>query len=204
MPNGSKNLNSFFSKNIFLGSYNNIEDVPKLSLPEFCFLGRSNVGKSSLINAITKNKKLSKTSKTPGRTQSLNLFEINKNLYFFDLPGYGYAKLSKKIRAQLLDLIQYYIDKRANIKRIFILIDCNIGIKNLDIDMLDYIYSNNKNFSIILTKSDKCTLNLIRKQKQSISSLMKNYKKRFDTIIACSSKKNVGIVDIQKHIYNLC
>tara|TARA_Y100000590_G_C15628000_1_gene980104 strand:- start:400 stop:1014 length:615 start_codon:yes stop_codon:yes gene_type:complete len=204
MPNGSKNLNSFFSKNLFLGSYNNIENIPKSILPEFCFLGRSNVGKSSLINAITKNKNLSKTSKTPGRTQSINLFEINKNLYFVDLPGYGYAKLSKKIRIDLFNLIKSYIYKRIDINKVFILIDCNIGIKNSDIDMLDYICSNDKSFSIILTKIDKCTINFINEQKKSISSLMNNYKKKFDKIIPCSSKKNEGILDIQKYIYNLC
>ena len=96
--------NLFFSKNIFLGSFKEIRNISNQHLPECCFVGRSNVGKSSIINAITKSKKLAKTSKTPGRTQSINIYEINKKLKFIDLPGYGYAKLSMSIRDHLTNL----------------------------------------------------------------------------------------------------
>ena len=97
MPNGNRSLNLFFSQNNFLGSFNDIHNIPNNNFPECCFIGRSNVGKSSIINAITKTKKLAKISKTPGRTQSVNLFEINKTINIVDLPGYGYAKVSKNI-----------------------------------------------------------------------------------------------------------
>ena len=106
MPNGNRSLNLFFSKNNFLGSFNDIYKIPNADLPECCFVGRSNVGKSSIINAITKTKKLAKISKTPGRTQSVNLFEINKTVNIVDLPGYGYAKVSKNTREQLSNLIR--------------------------------------------------------------------------------------------------
>ena len=110
MTNGNRYLNLFFSKNTFFGSFNEVKKMPSSQLPEFCFIGRSNVGKSSIINAITKSKKLARISKTPGRTQSINLFEINKRLFLVDLPGYGYAKLSMIIREQLSILIQSYLD----------------------------------------------------------------------------------------------
>ena len=102
MTNGSRSLNIFFSNNRFIGSFNETKNIPNNHLPECCFIGRSNVGKSSIINAITKSKKLAKTSKTPGRTQTLNFFQINKSLNIIDLPGYGYAKVSKKLQEQLL------------------------------------------------------------------------------------------------------
>ena len=203
MPNGNKNLNLFFSKSIFIGSFKDINDIPKIFLPEFCFIGRSNVGKSSIINSILKSKNLSKTSKTPGRTQSINYFKINNKIYFVDLPGYGYAKLSKNLRKELLELIKSYICNRSEITRIFLLIDSNVGLKDSDIDMIDFVDSYNKNFSIILTKVDKCSSIFLNKQKFSISSFMKNYENNFDKIVETSSKKNIGILDLQKYIYAL-
>ena len=121
MPNGNRSLNLFFSKNNFLGSFNDIYKIPNADLPECCFVGRSNVGKSSIINAITKTKKLAKISKTPGRTQSVNLFEINRIVNIADLPGYGYAKVSKNTRDQLSYLVESYISNRANLIKIYIL-----------------------------------------------------------------------------------
>ena len=203
MPNGNRSLNLFFSKNNFLGSFNDIYKIPNADLPECCFVGRSNVGKSSIINAITKTKKLAKISKTPGRTQSANLFEINKTVNIIDLPGYGYAKVSKNIRDQLSDLIEFYITNRENLAKVFVLIDCKVGIKSSDIDFFDLITSSNKNFSIVLTKTDKCTIKFIQSQMGSILTLMQNYKKNFMDIFASSSKKNNGILDIQKDIFNL-
>ena len=203
MSNGSRSLNLFFSQNNFLGSFNDIYKIPNADLPECCFVGRSNVGKSSIINAITKTKKLAKISKTPGRTQSVNLFEINRIVNIVDLPGYGYAKVSKNTRDQLSNLMESYIANRDNLVKIFILIDCKVGIKNSDIDIFDFVSSSNKNFSIVLTKIDKCSADFISQQMGSIVTLMKNYKKNFMNIFASSSKKNNGILDIQKDIYNL-
>ena len=203
MPNGNRSLNLFFSKNNFLGSFNDIYKIPNADLPECCFVGRSNVGKSSIINAITKTKKLAKISKTPGRTQSANLFEINNAINIVDLPGYGYAKVSKNIRDQLSDLIESYITNRENLAKVFVLIDCKVGIKSSDIDFFDLITSSNKNFSIVLTKTDKCSIKFIQSQMASIFTLMKNYQKNFIKIYASSSKNNNGILDIQKDIFNL-
>ncbi len=203
MTDASRFLNIFFSKNNFIGSFNEVQNIPNKHLPECCFLGRSNVGKSSIINAITKSKKLAKTSKTPGRTQAVNLFEINKKINIVDLPGYGYAKISINIRDQLQHLTKSYLTQRNNLKKIFILIDCKLGIKNLDIYNFDFIANSNKLFSIILTKIDKNSKNFINEQKNSLFSLMKNYPNNFSNIYVSSSNKNIGILDIQKDIYNL-
>ena len=120
MANSNKNLNSFFNTNKFLGSYNSYQDIPFSEVrKECCFIGRSNVGKSSLLNAITKTKKLAKTSKTPGRTQSINIFEINKKINIVDLPGYGFAKVSKVTREKLIILIEDYVEHREKLDHIF-------------------------------------------------------------------------------------
>jgi len=203
MPNASKPLNLFFSKNNFIGSFTSLEQVPNHEFPECCFIGRSNVGKSSIINAITKSKKLAKTSKTPGRTQHINLFSINSKLNIVDLPGYGYAKISKMKREELAKLIEDYLVNRMNLEEVFVLIDCKVGIKDSDIDILDIISEANKKFSIILTKIDKCATNFVDRQNISLLSLLKNYKSKFNKIFSSSSSKNIGIIDIQKEIFNL-
>ena len=204
MASSNKNLNNFFLANKFLGSYESTVSIPELIVKkECCFIGRSNVGKSSLINAITKTKKLAKTSKTPGRTQSINIFEINNKINLVDLPGYGFAKVSKIKRENLMLLIEDYIKKRNNLSHIYLLIDSKVGLKNSDIDMIDYINYCKKIFSIILTKIDKVSKNHINLQNKSVISLMKNYKKTFKNIYFSETKKNNGIIDIQKSIYKL-
>ena len=204
MASSNKNLNNFFLANKFLGSYESTASIPELIVKkECCFIGRSNVGKSSLINAITKTKKLAKTSKTPGRTQSINIFEINNKINLVDLPGYGFAKVSKIKRENLMLLIEDYIKKRNNLSHIYLLIDSKVGLKNSDIDMIDYINYCKKIFSIILTKIDKVSKNHINLQNKSVISLMKNYKKTFKNIYFSETKKNNGIIDIQKSIYKL-
>ena len=153
MPSASRSLNLFFSRNHFKGSFNSFNEVPNEHLPECCFIGRSNVGKSSIINAVTKSKKLAKTSKTPGRTQNINSFLINDKINIIDLPGYGYAKVSKAKREELYNLIESYLINRENLKQIFVLVDCKVGIKDSDIDILDIISENNKQFLYHLDKN---------------------------------------------------
>ena len=151
MANTNKNLNNFFIANKFLGSFNSYKDIPYSEIKEeCCFIGRSNVGKSSLLNAITKTKKLAKTSKTPGRTQSINVFEISNKINMIDLPGYGFAKVSKVMRENLMTLIEDYIEYREKLKHVFLLIDAKVGIKNSDIDMLDFLNSCSKLLLLVL------------------------------------------------------
>ena len=204
MANINKNLNNFFSTNKFLGSFNSYEDIPYSEIKkEYCFIGRSNVGKSSLLNSVTKTKKLAKTSKTPGRTQSINIFVINNKINMVDLPGYGFAKVSKVMREKLIILIEDYVQNREKLNHVFLLIDAKVGIKSSDIDMLDFLNDCSKEFSIILTKIDKISFNQTNVQKNSIISLMKNYKKTFINIYLSETKKNNGINEIQKTIYKL-
>lgn len=203
MTEGNRFLNLFFSKNTFLGSFNEIQKLPNIKLPECCFIGRSNVGKSSLINAITKSKRLARVSKTPGRTQSVNFYEINKKLNIVDLPGYGYGKFSNNIRNELNYLIKNYLEKRRALRKIYLLVDCKVGIKKLDIDTIDFILKINKSVDIILTKIDKCSNSFVFKQKKSIESLLYNYQKTIMSPIITSSKHNDGIIDVQKEIFKL-
>ena len=204
MAKSNKDLNSFFSSNKFLGSFNSYQDIPYSKIKkECCFIGRSNVGKSSLLNAITKTKKLAKTSKTPGRTQSINVFEVNNKINMIDLPGYGFAKVSKVMREKLIELIENYIEYRKELDHVFLLIDSKVGIKNSDIDMLDFLNNCSRNFSVILTKIDKISFNQTNFQKNSIMSLMKNYSKTFKDIYLSETKKNNGIIEIQKTICGL-
>ena len=203
MSDGSRSLNLFFSKNKFFGSFNSYDQTPENHLPECCFIGRSNVGKSSIINSLTKSKKLAKTSKTPGRTQNINLFQVNKKVNIVDLPGYGYAKISKVKRNELILLIESYISNRNNLEQVFVLIDCKVGLKDKDIDIFDRISGSNKKFSIILTKIDKCAISFVKSQSESLISLMHNYKPNFKKIFTTSSNRNMGILDVQKDILNL-
>ena len=203
MSNENKSLNKFFNVNKFVGSFQSYKDIKINNLNECCFVGRSNVGKSSIINAITKTKNLAKTSKTPGRTQSLNIFLINDKINLVDLPGYGYAKISKVMRDNLSILIQEYIENQLNLIHTYVLIDAKVGIKNSDIDMLDLLSNSNRMFSIIFTKVDKCSKSYLSDLEKSIKSLMKSYKKFFNGFFFTSTKKFQGIIDIQKDIYTL-
>ena len=204
MSSGKRSLNKFFTANQFIGSFKDVKNIPALNnLFECCFVGRSNVGKSSLINAITKNKKLAKTSKTPGRTQAINIFSIKEDINIVDLPGYGYANVSKLLREQLSFLIETYIKDRENLSHIFLLVDAKVGIKNSDIDMLDLINFYQKKISIVFTKIDKCSKSHTDNQNNSILSLMKNYPNIFTQTFFTSIKTNEGIIDVQKEIFRL-
>ena len=204
MASLNKNLNKFFNNNKFVGSFPSYKDIPYLEIKrECCFIGRSNVGKSSLINSITGTKKLAKTSKTPGRTQTINIFVISEKINMIDLPGYGFAKVSKVARENLMTLIEEYIENRDKLDHVFLLIDSKVGVKNSDIDMFDLLGSCSRKFSIILTKIDKVSKSYLDYQKKSILSLMKNYKDSFENIYQSETKKNNGITEIQRSIYGI-
>lgn len=200
---GYKSLNNFFSKNKFLGSYYDFEKIPKFNKPEICFIGRSNVGKSSLINKITKEKNLAKTSKTPGRTQSLNLYLINNKIILGDLPGYGFAKISENLKKQLYKLIKDYIEKRTNLDHIFLLIDSKIGVKKNDLETLSYLKNLRIPTTIIITKIDKCSKKMLADNYKKISLILSNISPKFKTIYSTSSQNNDGIANIQKNIYSI-
>jgi len=132
-----------------------VEQCPKADKPEYAFIGRSNVGKSSLINMLTGRKKLVKVSGNPGKTITINHFLINKNWYLVDLPGYGYAKRSKTERQKWNRMIRGYILKRTNLLTVFLLVDIRHEPQNLDIEFIEWLGMSQIPFSIVFTKEDK-------------------------------------------------
>lgn len=139
----------------FVVSNQEVSKCPKTDLPEYAFIGRSNVGKSSLINMLTNRKKLAKTSSTPGKTQLINHYLINEEWHLVDLPGYGFAKISKSAREKWGELIHKYLMKRKNLRCTFILIDVRIEPQKIDLEFMEWLGINQLPFVIVFTKSDK-------------------------------------------------
>jgi GTP-binding protein len=139
----------------FLMSNTDVAKCPAPDLPEFAFIGRSNVGKSSLINMLVNNKKLAKTSQRPGKTQHINHFLINENWYLVDLPGYGFAQVSKSIKEKFQSLITGYIQERENLYCLFVLIDSRHEPQKIDLEFTTWLGVNQIPFALVFTKSDK-------------------------------------------------
>lgn len=138
----------------FLGSFVSLKQCPPDNLPEYAFIGRSNVGKSSLINMLTGRNGLAKVSNTPGKTQTINHFIINENWYLVDLPGYGYAKVSHAQRRKWEQFIRAYLNKRSNLQCVFLLIDARISPQQNDLDFADWLGEMRIPFVLIFTKID--------------------------------------------------
>ncbi|UYQ92036.1 ribosome biogenesis GTP-binding protein YihA/YsxC [Chitinophaga horti] len=152
------------------------EKCPAPDLPEYAFIGRSNVGKSSLINMLTGREKLAKTSGTPGKTQLINHFLINKQWYIVDLPGYGFAKVSQSQRRQWSQMIENYLRKRTNLVNIFVLIDSRHTPQQIDIDFVNQLGEWQVPFSLVFTKADKSTqLEVSRNIKAFLNKLRENW-----------------------------
>jgi len=139
----------------YMGSFPSVSKCPKHKLPEYAFIGRSNVGKSSLINMLSGRKALAKVSNTPGKTQMLNFFEVDESWYIVDLPGYGYAKLSKKHRDILEKMIQGYLQYRENMSCAFVLIDSNVPPQAIDLEFVNWMGESRIPFVLVFTKLDK-------------------------------------------------
>ncbi len=153
----------------FIKSSKEHEQCPPADKPEFAFIGRSNVGKSSLINMLCGQNDLAKTSSTPGKTQLINHFIINKEWYLVDLPGYGYANVPKDIRKEFEKMIAGYITLRKNLINLFVLIDCRHAPQKIDIEFMEWLGENQIPFSMIFTKADKLT-------KAELKTSVENYK----------------------------
>ena len=145
----------------FVGSFETVKSLPNTHFAEYAFIGRSNVGKSSLINAVV-GAPIARTSNTPGRTQSLNLFNLDDRVMIVDLPGYGYARVSKVDAMRWLNRLEEYLLNRRQLKRLFILIDSRIGARDSDLDLMDFCDVNAIPYQIVYTKKDK----KVREQKQ--------------------------------------
>lgn len=143
----------------FLISVFDLKQLPIPDMPEIAFAGRSNVGKSSLINQLIKRKNLVKTSGKPGKTQSLNFFLLENSLYLVDLPGYGYAKVSKKMQASWQTLITGYLESRENLKCVIVIVDLRHAMKIVDLQLVDWLRSRGVPFLLVYTKADKLSAN---------------------------------------------
>ena len=139
----------------FITSSSDVSQCPPEQIPEYAFIGRSNVGKSSLINMLVERKKLAKTSSTPGKTRLINHFKINHQWFLADLPGYGYAKVSKKDRDTFAKMIEQYATRRTNLVCFFVLVDARHKPQQLDLDFIEWLGDNNLPFVIVFTKVDK-------------------------------------------------
>lgn len=164
---------------VFVKSSSNVKDCPPGDKPEFAFVGRSNVGKSSLLNMITGIKKLAKTSSTPGKTQLINHFLINNKWYLTDLPGYGYARISKKHREGFLEMIHEYLLKRESLYCLFVLLDCRVEPQKIDMDFIEWLGVKGIPFVLCFTKTDKITNN---KLTGSIEKYKKTLLKTWETL----------------------
>lgn len=183
----------------FKKSSSNEKECPNDNLREFAMIGRSNVGKSSLINAVLNKKNIAKTSKKPGKTQLINHYIVDNSFYIVDLPGYGYSKLSKLDSKKILDTSFDYILNRKRLIKIFLLIDIRHDPLSADVDFIHFLIANKKKFNIVFTKADKLKKNNLDTNCINYFNFLKN-KKIDKKFFITSSTKNIGIMDIRKYI----
>ena len=165
---------------------------PKDTKPEYAFIGRSNVGKSSLINMLTRNKKLAKTSSTPGKTLLINHFIINKEWYLVDLPGYGFAKRSKKEIAKLEQMINGYILQREQLVNVFVLVDVRLEAQKIDLEFIEWLGQSSVPFAIVFTKADKLTQNKVAQNVAAYKKVLAETWEELPPIFITSSESRQG------------
>jgi GTP-binding protein len=184
----------------FIKSSPDFSRCPKPDRPEYAFIGRSNVGKSSLINMLTDLKSLAKISSTPGKTQLINHFLINEKWYLVDLPGYGYAKAAKTKRMQWEKVIEKYLLKRTNLMSTFILVDSRLSLQDSDRKVINWFGEKQLHFSIILTKTDKLTTNELASNFAAIKKEISQDWEELPPFILSSSKIGLGKDEILSFI----
>lgn len=187
----------------FVKSASKLSECPESDLPEFALIGRSNVGKSTLINMLTQQKKLAKASVTPGKTQLLNYFLINKARHLVDLPGYGYAKYSKTQRIQWMDTMQDYFMKRPNLQKVFVLVDGSLPPQKIDSEFMEVLQDDNIDFALIITKIDKVNQKDAHKYMEARKAEYNKVLKTIPEMFISSSIKGRGRNEIVSYIEGL-
>ncbi|MBU2948971.1 ribosome biogenesis GTP-binding protein YihA/YsxC [Zobellia uliginosa] len=188
----------------FIISNTDVAKCPKEPLPEYAFIGRSNVGKSSLINSLTERKSLAKTSGRPGKTQLINHFKINENWFLVDLPGYGYARVSKKSKSTFQKYITDYFVKREQLVCAFVLVDIRHEPQKIDLEFMEWLGENNIPFCIIFTKADKLKPKGIEKNVNNyITELLNGVWEEAPQYFITSSSKGYGRDDVLDFIDNI-
>ena len=180
----------------FIKSSTSISQCPAAEKPEFAFIGRSNVGKSSLINMIIQKKELAKTSSKPGKTQYINHFEINGSWYIVDLPGYGWSKVSKEKKASWGAMIEQYLLQRTNLQCLFVLIDARLEPQPIDYEFIRWLGVKDIPFALVFTKSDKLSRNKIASIKSRHLKTLKEQWEELPLIIQTSSTEGTGRDDL--------
>jgi GTP-binding protein len=184
----------------FVKSSQKWQDCPEPTMPEYAFIGRSNVGKSSLINAMMNHKDLAKTSQTPGKTQLINNFLVNESWSLTDLPGYGYAKVSKSLRKDFEKLITNYILNRKNLVNLFVLIDSRHTPQKIDLEFMEWCGENSVPFSIVFTKVDKLKPGAADRNVEIYRNEMLKTWEDLPDIYVTSAEKKLGTDNILKFI----
>lgn len=184
----------------FVISNTDIEKCPQNGLPEYAFIGRSNVGKSSLINMLTNQRNLAMTSQKPGKTQLINHFIINDEWYLVDLPGYGYAQRGKKGRESIQRIIETYILERKQLTNLFVLLDCRHEPQKIDLEFMEWLGENSIPFNIIFTKSDKISRTKLQANIAHYQEKMLEVWEELPTILISSSEKKEGRDEILSQI----
>lgn len=179
-----------------------LDGLPDAELPEIAFAGRSNVGKSSLINALTGRNTLARTSNTPGRTQELNYFNLGDHVYMVDMPGYGYAKVSKDRIAAWTALIFAYLRGRPTLRCVFILVDSRHGIKETDVELMKMLDDAAVSYRIVLTKTDKTRREDLEKLTEKTMAILKKHPAAYPEISYTSSMKGQGIPELRAVVHN--
>ena len=184
----------------YLASADRLDQLPHTTLPEVAFLGRSNIGKSSLINALTGRKALARTSQTPGRTQLLNFFSLGDRLWLVDMPGYGYAAAPKKRQAAWQGLIRAYLRGRPGLRRLCLLIDARHGLKASDRELMALLDGAAVNYQIVLTKADKCGADELASAVRAISAELAKHPAGHPEVLATSALTGTGIAELRASV----
>ena len=187
----------------FVMSNSEVEKCPKSRLPEYAFIGRSNVGKSSLINMLTSRKSLAKTSGRPGKTQLINHFLINKNWHLVDLPGYGYARVSKSSKKVFQKFITNYFGQREQLVTAFVLVDIRHTPQPVDADFMTWLGENGIPFSIIFTKADKLRPKAIENHVEAYKTILLETWTEMPNYFITSSSKDIGKDEVLGYINEL-
>lgn len=184
----------------YVQSVTDWKKCPLPTLPEYAFIGRSNVGKSSLINMLVRNNKLAKTSSKPGKTQTINHFLINKDWYLVDLPGYGYASISKAMREKWQKMINDYLVCRENLQLVFVLVDSRLEPQKIDIDFINGLGESGVPFSIIFTKTDKLSASKVQGNVQRFKNKLMETWEELPFMLLTSSETGKGRDEVLQYI----